>query len=205
MSVSDWSTTAAENTTVGPVNIAEGCPAANMNNMGREIMAQVKQFSDGLPNSYQAKNATLTALAALATAGDRLPYATGPDAFAVTPFTAFARSLLDDANAETARNTLGALSVSNSNLGANGFIEFAFGASRFRVAWGSFTAAGNGYSTQNYVSPFTTFSIAVVSGVGEINTNAQDNYPAVTSTSTTGFTVWNASNSCTTFYIAVGI
>lgn len=205
MSVSDWSTTAAENTTVGPVNIAEGCPAANMNNMGREIMAQVKQFSDGLPNSYQAKDATLTALAALATAGDRLPYATGPDAFAVTPFTAFARSLLDDANAETARNTLGAVSVSNSNLGGSGFIEFAFGSSKFRIAWGSFTAAGNGYSTQSYVSPFTTFSIPIATGVGEISPTAQDNNPGVTSATPSGFTVYNASNACTVFYIAVGV
>lgn len=205
MSVSDWSTTAAENTTVGPVNIAEGCPAANMNNMGREIMAQVKQFSDALPNSYQAKDATLTALAALATAGDRLPYATGPDAFAVTPFTSFARSLLDDANAETARNTLGAVSVSNSNLGGTGFIEFAFGTSRFRVAWGSVLANGNGYTNISYAAPFSSFSIAVASGCGEISPTAQDNNPAVTNCTASGFTIYNASNGVTVFYIAVGV
>lgn len=55
----------------------------------------------------QPLDATLTALAGLATAADRLPYATGADTFALATFTAFGRSLLDDADAPTARATLG--------------------------------------------------------------------------------------------------
>ncbi len=38
----DWSTTAAENTSVEGVNIAEGCPAANMNDAIRGMMAAVR-------------------------------------------------------------------------------------------------------------------------------------------------------------------
>jgi len=55
----------------------------------------------------QPLDATLTALAGLATAADRLPYATGADAFALATFTAFGRSLVDDADAATGRATLG--------------------------------------------------------------------------------------------------
>ena len=55
----------------------------------------------------QPLDATLTALAGLATAADRLPYATGADTFALATFTAFGRSLVDDADAPTARATLG--------------------------------------------------------------------------------------------------
>ena len=55
----------------------------------------------------QPLDATLTALAGVTTAADRLIYATGADAFAVTTFTAFGRSLVDDADAATARTTLG--------------------------------------------------------------------------------------------------
>lgn len=55
----------------------------------------------------QPLDATLTALAGLATAADRLIYATGADAFALATFTAFGRSLVDDADAASARTTLG--------------------------------------------------------------------------------------------------
>src|SRR6056297_2418885 len=40
-SVGDWDTTAANNTDVGGIDIAENCAAANINNAIREIMAQL--------------------------------------------------------------------------------------------------------------------------------------------------------------------
>jgi len=55
----------------------------------------------------QPLDATLTAFAGLATAPDRLPYATGPDSFALATFTAFGRSLIDDADPAAGRATLG--------------------------------------------------------------------------------------------------
>jgi len=41
-SVADWDTTAANNTDVGGISIAEGCAMANLNNAIREVMAQIK-------------------------------------------------------------------------------------------------------------------------------------------------------------------
>lgn len=55
----------------------------------------------------QPLDATLTALAGVSTVADRLIYATGVDTFAVTTFTSFGRTLVDDADAATARTTLG--------------------------------------------------------------------------------------------------
>jgi glutamine cyclotransferase len=40
-SVSDWSTTAGDNTDVGGVNIAEGCSPSGINNAIRTVMAQI--------------------------------------------------------------------------------------------------------------------------------------------------------------------
>lgn len=59
----------------------------------------------------QAYDADLAAIAALVSAADRLPYATGSGAWSLATFTAFARSLLDDADAATARATLGVVDL----------------------------------------------------------------------------------------------
>jgi hypothetical protein len=60
-----------------------------------------------LSTSGGGGGAALDALGALNPAADRLPYFTGASAAALAPFTTFARSLIDDADAATARATLG--------------------------------------------------------------------------------------------------
>jgi hypothetical protein len=70
------------------------------------------------PNN-QALDAGLTAFAALTISANKLPYGTGSDTFATTDFTAFARQLLDDADAPTACATLNAWSIANTASAAN--------------------------------------------------------------------------------------
>jgi hypothetical protein len=67
-------------------------------------------FVAGLTNvalQESLSNANLIALGALSSAADKLPYFTGSGAAALTDLSAFIRSLLDDANAAAARETLG--------------------------------------------------------------------------------------------------
>lgn len=50
MPVSDWSADPNQNGTISGTNIAENCPAANVNDAIRKIMANVRLMYDGLPN-----------------------------------------------------------------------------------------------------------------------------------------------------------
>lgn len=71
----------------------------------------------------QGLDATLTALAALTTAANKLVYATGSDAFALADFTDFARTLIDDADAATARVTLGLGNASVATQGSGNGLD----------------------------------------------------------------------------------
>jgi|SRR5687768_8767349 len=61
-------------------------------------------------------NENLRALSVLAFSADKFPYFTGPTSAAAGTVTAFARALLDDEDAATARNTLGAKAATTVSI-----------------------------------------------------------------------------------------
>ncbi len=212
MPVSSWSSTAADNATALGIDIGEGCAAGNMNGAQREMMAQIKAWYDSITAlvgsgsaGSQPLDATLTALAALTTAANKLIYTTGSDTFATTDLSSFARTLLDDADAATACNTLGAVRVAAMSLANPGYVKLKVGSSQyFMVAWGTCSIAANGTTAITYAAAFPTASFAVVNAVRQA-TGAQDNDAGVTACSTTGCTVYSASDTTNSgFYIAVG-
>lgn len=62
--VSEWSATAANNTDVGGVNIAEGMAPSGVNNAMREIMAQIKDMQAGTDGDYFVVGGAFTATGA---------------------------------------------------------------------------------------------------------------------------------------------
>lgn len=209
MSVEDWSTSAGSNITVGGIDIAENCSPANVNDALREIMAQIKTWSAGIAagSSKQDADATLTAIAALTTAANKLIYATGSDTFATTDFTAFARTLLDDVDAATARATLGiAAGITISGSASSGYLTIALtSGGPFLVQWKDATFGGNGTTVVTYPTSFSSWSRAWNNGARQAN-NAQDNNPAVVSSGTASCTVHSAvDNSVSGTIFAIGV
>lgn len=59
--VSEWNTTASNNTDVGGINIAEGCAPSGINNAIRELMAQIKDMQTGADGDGLVVGGTFTA------------------------------------------------------------------------------------------------------------------------------------------------
>lgn len=66
---------------------------------------------------FQPSDATLTSIALLGTAADKMLYTTGVDTWAEADITAFARTMLDDAAATNVLSTLGATAIGKSIFG----------------------------------------------------------------------------------------
>ena len=68
--VSQWDSTAANNTDINSININEGCPPSTINNAIRELMAQVKDWQDGSSGDGWTSSGTVTSSGTLAITGN---------------------------------------------------------------------------------------------------------------------------------------
>lgn len=91
----------ANATVIGRNTAGTGVPEAVTMAQLRTLLALV------IGTNVQAWDADLDAIAALGSAADKVPYATGAQAWALATLTSFIRTLLDDPDAATARATLG--------------------------------------------------------------------------------------------------
>jgi len=67
--ISEYSSTAADNTDISNINIAEGCSPANLNNAVRSLMAQLKDQQAGTSGDNFTVSGTLTSSGTLSVTG----------------------------------------------------------------------------------------------------------------------------------------
>jgi hypothetical protein len=99
--ISEFSSTAANNTDIGGVNIAEGCPPSGINNAIRELMAQLKDQQSGtdLDNFVVGGNLSVTGTSAFTgvstfTASPVVPTVVASDDSTKAASTAFVRDII---------------------------------------------------------------------------------------------------------------
>lgn len=221
MALSDWSAVAADNATVLGVNIGEGTTApSSVNNAIRQVCADVAGgINISLLGTFlssttlaQARtalgvtegSASMTAFQGLTNTANSVPYMTGSDAWALATLTSFARTLIDDGDAATARTTLGAQSAISVTSNGNGSsINIDIGGTTYRAQFGTISVSGETSASITFPVAFSGTPVCVCSG-GSTSTGSDANH-RITSVSSSGATVTSsASGTNTCQWIALG-
>lgn len=137
---------------------------------GAVASTTVQAAINELDSEKQPLDATLTGLAGVSTSADQLIYSTGSDTFAMSGLTSYARSILDDADATTARGTLGLGTIATQDANSvaitggtiAGLTSLLVGTSTTR---GLLTLESNANSIQNLLSLRNFFGTA--NGTGQ--------------------------------------
>ena len=204
--ISEFSATAANNTDITNINIAEGCSPANVNNSIRSLMALLKDQQDGTSGDpfTVGGNLTVTGTTTLSTP---LPVVSGGTGASTNAGTAYA---LKGANSDitsitglttpltTAQGGTGTASTTFANLTTNvtGTLPVANGGTGATTLTSGSVIVGAGTSTPTFVAPTTTGNVLFTtngtswSSTPKITSGTAQNTTSGTSISFTSIPSW---------------
>ena len=219
--VFDWSTTAGSNTVVDGINIAEGCPPANINNAIRSAMAIIRQTfgsglltflagSSALPVANGGTGATTAAgirtaagLGTMATQNASSVAITGGTIAGLSTALAIASGGTGATTATAARDAIGAIGVSVYSLASPGYIKLTNG---LIVQWGVATVTMDNPATVTFPTAFTSFCVPVASATALSGSTTNSQNTGYVSHTLTTMSLWNADDRTVSVpWIAVGV
>lgn len=216
-----WSSTPGSNTTVDGINIDEGCPAGNVNNALRSIMALVRTtFSSGL-ETFLAGSAALpvanggTGDTTAAGARSNLSAAKSGANSDITSLSALSTALSiaqGGTGATSAAAALSALGIAYTSNANGQCAAIPISGATILVQWGSATS-GNGFGGSGWsgsltlpVSFSSTSTAAIVASPNDVRVTAADgNSVSAKLVSTSQYQIGSDDSVITCHWIAIGL
>jgi hypothetical protein len=187
--ISEFSSTAANNTDIGNINIAEGCAPSGINNAIRELMAQLKDQQTGadgdsftVGGGFTCTGAAVFSSTVAISGSATAPTPSAGDSSTKIATTAFLASMYP----------VGSIYTSTASTNPNTLFGFgtwvAFGAGRVMVGnGGGFTAGATGGSADAIVVSHTHTGTTASAGAHQHGTNTGNFLCGSASSGTTGW------------------
>jgi hypothetical protein len=158
--ISEYSSTASQNTDIGNININEGCAPSNINNAIRELMAQIKDFQQGADGD----GLTVSTLnATTATVGSLSATVLSANSFgAITATSANISGALTTATANITTATIGAIEGTSATL--TNPLPIASGGTALTTLTAENVILGDGTNPVKFVAPGTTGNLLTSNG-----------------------------------------